>query len=241
MPKPADVMITTAIYQQQYEVSKFLRIKPMALGILEILIALFGLGLTIWSNIFFLLWSPVIFIIIGAITVLAAHTCKPCLVKSSQILSFVNFAVVAIALRSHLFFTRGVPCFVLISCDILIFIFSIAIASTSCSCCCEPKPRPVTVSYMNTDLPVNHIVLMGQSDASAMAQPVSSILYMLPAADGQVPSALLPNCSPFLNASPPNYSPVPATPPPTYDQISAALLPNNGPVPSAPPPAYEAR
>lgn len=33
MPKPADVMITTAIYQQQYEVSKFLRIKPMALGV----------------------------------------------------------------------------------------------------------------------------------------------------------------------------------------------------------------
>lgn len=92
---------------------------------------------------------------------------------------------------------------------------------------------------MNTDLPVNHIVLMGQPNSSAMAQPVSSVLYMLPAADGQVPSSLLPNCGPFLNASPPNYSPVPATPPPTYDQISAALRPNNGPVPSAPPPAYE--
>lgn len=75
--------------------------------ILEISIALIGLGLTIWSNKHFLLWSPVIvsqsfqyqynimqrtntefssisilqFIIIGAITVLAAHTRKPRLVS----------------------------------------------------------------------------------------------------------------------------------------------------------------
>lgn len=84
---------------------------------------------------------------------------------------------------------------------------------------------------MNTDLPVNHVMLMGQPD--------SSVLYMMPTADGQVSPALLPMWGPFSIASPSNYSPVPTTPPPTYDQVSAALLLNNSPVPRAPPPAYE--
>ncbi|XP_042625784.1 extensin-like [Cyprinus carpio] len=75
---------------------------------------------------------------------------------------------------------------------------------------------------MNTDLPVNHIVLMGQPDPSAVVQSISSVMYMLPA-----PPPL------------PNYSPVPTIPPPAYDQVSAAPPPNYSPVPSAPPPAYE--
>ncbi|XP_067314021.1 uncharacterized protein si:ch211-175m2.4 isoform X2 [Pseudorasbora parva] len=237
MPKPAGVMITSAVYQQQNDVLQFLKIKPMALGILEIVIALFGLCLTIWINRLFLLWPPIVFIIIGSLTVLAAHTCKLRLVKSSQILSYVNFAVAVFSLRSHFFFTSGVSCFLLMSCDVLILLFSVAVAATFCPCCCKPKSRPAMVSYMNSDLPVNHIVLMGQPDPSGMAQPVSSVLYMLPSADGQIPPALLPNWGPVTYASPPNYSPVPSTPPPTYDQ--AALLPNNGPVPNAPPPPYE--
>ncbi|KAK7138326.1 hypothetical protein R3I94_013826 [Phoxinus phoxinus] len=239
MPKPTDVMMSTEVYQQQYDVSQFLKIRPMALGILEILIGLLGLGLTIWTNRLFLLWPPCVFIIIGALTVSAAHTCKPRLVKYSQILSYVNFAVAAFSLRSHFYITWGVSCFLLMSCDILICIFSLAVAATFCPCCCKPKSRPVTVSYMNTDLPVNHIVLMGQPDSSAMGQTVSSVLYMMPTADGQVSPALLPMWGQFSNASSPNYWPVPTTPPPTYDQVSAALLLNNSPVPRAPPPAYE--
>ncbi|KAL0176671.1 hypothetical protein M9458_029001, partial [Cirrhinus mrigala] len=84
------------------------------------------------------------------------------------------------------------------------------------------------ISYMNGDLPVNHIVLMGQSDSSAVVQSVSSVMYMLPAAHGSVPPAPLPN-----------YSPVPNLPPPAYDQVSYAPPSNYGPVPSEPPPAYE--
>ncbi|XP_077091938.1 uncharacterized protein LOC143744370 isoform X2 [Siphateles boraxobius] len=234
MPKPTDVMMSTEVYQQQYDVSQFLEIQPMALGMLEILIGILGLGLTIWNDRPFLLWSPIVFILIGALTVLAAHTRKPRLVKYSQILSCVNFAVAAFSLHSHFHIIWGVSCFLLLSCDILTSIFSLAVAATFCPCCCKPKSRPVTVSYLNTDLPVNHIVLMGQPDSSAMAQPVGSVLYMMSRAE-----ALVPMCGPFSNASPPNYSPVPSTPPPTYDQVSAALQLNNSPVTRAPPPAYE--
>ncbi|XP_016361871.1 uncharacterized protein LOC107703661 isoform X3 [Sinocyclocheilus anshuiensis] len=178
MPKPTDVMLTVPVYQQQqYGVSRFLKIKPLALGILELLLALLGLCLTIWNVHFSLLWSPI----------------------------------------------SGVTCFLLMACDTLILIFSVTVALTSCSCCCRPKSRHVEISYMNADLPVNHIVLMGQPDPSAVVQSVSSVMYVLPA----VPPAPLPN-----------YSPVPTTPPPAYDQVSAAPPPNYGPVPSAPPPAY---
>ncbi|KTF90592.1 hypothetical protein cypCar_00012199 [Cyprinus carpio] len=202
MPKPSDVMRTMPVYQQhQYEVSRFLTTKPLALGILEILLALLGLCLTIWNEIFSLFWSPISFTLTGVITVYAANTCKPCL---------------------------GVSCFLLMACDTLIVIFSVTVALTSFSCCCRPKSRHVEVSCMNTDLPVNHIVLMGQPDSSTVLQSVSSVMYMLPAAHGLVPPAPLPN-----------YSPVPTLPPPPYDQVSAAPPPNYGPVPSAPPPAYE--
>ncbi len=95
--------------------------------------------------------------------------------------------------------------------------------------------RHVEISYMNSDLPVNHIVLVGQLDPSAMVHSISSAMYVLPAAHGSVPPV-------------PNYSPVPTIPPPAYDQVSAAPNsdqvsavppPNYGPVPSTPPPAYE--
>ncbi|KAF4105210.1 uncharacterized protein LOC131553091 isoform X2 [Onychostoma macrolepis] len=243
MPEPTDVMITTPFYQQQqYEVSRFLKIKPLALGILEILIALLGLGLTIWNESFFVIWSPVIFIIIGAVTVSAAHTRKPRLVKTSQMLSYVNLAVVTFSLRGHLVYVLATPdvsFYVLVACDILIFIFSLAVAVTSCSCCCRPKSTPVTFSYVTTDFPVNHIMQMGQPDPSAVAQPVSSFMYVLPAAHGSVPPAPLPNYGHVPNAFPPMYSPVPTTPPSNYDKVSDALPPNYGPVPCAPPPAYE--
>ncbi|XP_042625781.1 proline, histidine and glycine-rich protein 1-like [Cyprinus carpio] len=80
---------------------------------------------------------------------------------------------------------------------------------------------------------------MGQPDSSAVAQPVSSVMYMLPAAHGLVTPAPLPNCGLFPNASPPIYSPVPTTPPPSYDKLSDAPPPNYGPVARTPPPAYE--
>ncbi|XP_058653295.1 uncharacterized protein LOC131553012 isoform X2 [Onychostoma macrolepis] len=257
MPKPADVMLTVPVYQQQqYDVSRFLKIKPLALGvkthcstsrevfseyeqtgtiscvfvsqILELLLALLGLCLIIWNVCFSLLWSPVSFILTGALTVSAASTCKPCLVKSSQMLSYFNAAAAALSLRFHFYYTWGVTCFVLMACDTLIFIFSVTVALTSYSCCCRPKPRHVEISYMDADLPVNHIVLVGQPDPSAVVQSVSSIMYMLPAAHGSVPPAPLPN-----------YSPVPTIPPPAYDQVSAAPPPNYSSVPSTPPPAYE--
>lgn len=243
MPEPTEVMITTPFYQQQQnEISKFLKIKPLALGILEILIALLKLGLTIWNKSFFVIWSPFIYIVIGAITVSAAHTCKPRLVKSSQMLSYVNVAVVSFSLRAHFILvgvTPDVSSYVPVICDILIFIFSLAVAVTACSCCCRPKSTPVIISYETTDLPVNHIMQMGQLDSSAVAQPVSSAMYVLPAAHGSVPPVPLPNYSHVPSASPPMYSPVPTTPPSSYDKVSDALPPNYSPVPSTPLPAYE--
>ncbi|XP_073677055.1 uncharacterized protein [Garra rufa] len=228
-------MITTPLYQyQQYEVSKFLKTKPLVLGILEILLAILAFGLTIWSECYFLLWSPIIFIIIGAITVLAAHTLKPCLVKASQLIGYVNFAIAAFSLRSHIiwvFIAGDVSAYILLACDILIFILSLVVAASYCSCCCNPESTPVVVSCVTTNLPVNQPYL------SAATQPVSSVVYVLP--HGSVPPASLPNYGPVPFASPPMYSPVPNTPPPNYDKLSDALPPNYGPVPSAPPPAYE--
>lgn len=228
MPEPTVAMITTPFYQQQqYEVSRFLKVKPLALGILEILITLLKLCLIIWKKNFILIWSPVIFFIIGAITVAAAQTRKPRLVKTSQMLSFVNCAVVTFSLRVPFIFrwvTSDVFFYIPVICDILIFILSLVVAVTSCSCCCRPKSIPVMVSYMTTDLPVNPIMPMGQPDAYAVAP---------------VPLAPLPNHGHVPNASPPMYSPVPTTPPSNYEKVSDALPPNYSPVPSSPPPAYE--
>ncbi|TRY83935.1 hypothetical protein DNTS_014667 [Danionella cerebrum] len=75
MPKPADVMLRDH-QRHQYEVSRFLRAKPAALGILEILVALSALGLTIWKQYFRLLWSPITFFSTGTLTVSAAYCCK---------------------------------------------------------------------------------------------------------------------------------------------------------------------
>ncbi|XP_026135669.1 uncharacterized protein LOC113113595 [Carassius auratus] len=223
MPKPADEMPTVPVHQRgQYDVSSFLKVKPLALGILELLLALLGLCLTIWNVHFSLLWSPISFILTGVLTVSAARTCKPCLVKSSQMLSCFNTAAAAVSLRFHFYYSWGVICFLLMACDTLILIFSVTVALSFCCCCCRPKSRRVEISYMNADLPVNHVVFMGQPDPSAVVQSFSSVMYVLPA-----PAPL------------PNYSPVLDIPPPAYDQISAAPPPNYSSVPSAPPPAYE--
>ncbi|XP_043112398.1 uncharacterized protein LOC122357184 [Puntigrus tetrazona] len=225
MPKPTDVTLTVPeSRQQRYDISRFLKIKPLALGILELLLASLGLCLTIWNVCFSLLWSPIGFILTGALTVSAASTCKPCLVKSSQMLSYFNAAAAALSLRFHFYHTWGVTCFLLMACDILIFIFSVTVALTSCSCCCRPKPRLVGIGYMNADLPVNHIVLVGRSDPAVLVQSVSPVMYTQPAARGPVP---------------PSYSPAPTVPPPAYEQASAAPPPDYSTVPSAPPPAYE--
>ncbi|XP_050969973.1 protein shisa-5 isoform X1 [Labeo rohita] len=157
-------------------------------------------------------------------------------------LSYVNFAIASLSFRYQFVLVKIFPDMYLyahITCDILIFIVSLAIAVTSCSCCWSPKPTPVMVSYVATDLPVNHIVQLGQPDPSAVAGHVSSVMYVLPAAHGSNPPAPLPNYGPVPNASPPIYSPVPTTPPPNYDKVSDALPLNYGPVPNAPPSAYE--
>ncbi|XP_052429563.1 uncharacterized protein LOC127970898 isoform X2 [Carassius gibelio] len=221
MPKPADEMPTVPVHQRgQYDVSSFLKVKPLALGILELLLALLGLCLTIWNVRFSLLWSPISFILTGVLTVSAARTCKPCLVKSSQMFSCFNTAAAAVSLRFHFYYSWGVICFLLMACDTLILIFSVTVALSFCCCCCRPKSRRVEISYMNADLPVNHVVFMGQPDPSVVVQSFSSVMYVL--------------------AAPlPNYSPVLDIPPPAYDQISAAPPPNYSSVPSAPPPAYE--
>ncbi|XP_039531252.1 sulfated surface glycoprotein 185-like isoform X1 [Pimephales promelas] len=237
MPKSPDVMMSTEVYQQQYDVSKFLRIKPMAVGILEILIGLSALGLTIWNDRLFLLWSPIVFIIIGALILSAAITCKPRLVKVSKIFSCVNFGVAVFSLYSHFHILFSLSCHLLLLCDILILIFSLAVAATFCPCCCKPKSRPVTVSYMNTDLPANNIVLMGQPDCSATAHP-GSVLYTMPTAGGQASATLLPIWGLFSNAHPPNYIPVPITSPPNYNPVPITSPPNYNPVPITSPPNY---
>ncbi|XP_043112645.1 uncharacterized protein LOC122357351 isoform X2 [Puntigrus tetrazona] len=232
MPESTNVIITSPLYQhQQYEISRFLHNQPLVLGILEILVALLAFVLTICNKTFFLIWIPIIFVIIGAITISAAQTRKPCLVKTSQILSYVSFALVALSLLLHLVFILGisdVSSFVLVACDIMIFVISLAVAITSCSCCGRPQSTPAMVSYMTTDLPVNSIMPY----RSAEGQPVGSVIYVLP----PVP---LPNYSHVPSASPPMYSLLPTTSPSNYDKVSGALPPNYSAVPSAPPPAYE--
>ncbi len=95
------------------------------------------------------------------------------------------------------------------------------------------------VSYATTDLPVNNIMQLGQPDPSAVAGPVSSVVYVLPAAHSPVLSVPLPNYGPIASASPPIYSPTNYTSTQLWHPTeSHALPPFNGPVPSAPPPAY---
>ncbi|KAL0176670.1 hypothetical protein M9458_029000, partial [Cirrhinus mrigala] len=96
---------------------------------------------------------------------------------------------------------------------------------------------PVMVSCVTTNMPVNYVMHMGQPYPSAVAQPASSVMYMLP--HGSVLSAPLPNYGPVPTASTPMYNSVPNSPPPNYDKLSDAPPPNYSPVPSASPPAYE--
>ncbi|XP_051514604.1 uncharacterized protein LOC127418195 isoform X1 [Myxocyprinus asiaticus] len=207
MPNSSDVMIASAVYQQQQcAVSKFLKIKQMVFGVLEILTALVGLGFTSWQIFWFLSLSSVFFILTGVVTVSAACIRKPCLVKFAQILNYINIAAAATSLRINFILRWGVSFVVLVVCDVLVIIFSIIIASSSCSCCCRPKPRSTMVSYMNTNLPVNNIVFVGQLDPSALPQPGSSVLYMMPANYGPVPTA-----------PPANFNQLPTSPPPAYE------------------------
>ncbi|XP_051514605.1 uncharacterized protein LOC127418195 isoform X2 [Myxocyprinus asiaticus] len=174
MPNSSDVMIASAVYQQQQcAVSKFLKIKQMVFGVLEILTALVGLGFTSWQIFWFLSLSSVFFILTGVVTVSAACIRKPCLVKFAQILNYINIAAAATSLRIN-FILRW--------------------------------PRSTMVSYMNTNLPVNNIVFVGQLDPSALPQPGSSVLYMMPANYGPVPTA-----------PPANFNQLPTSPPPAYE------------------------
>ncbi|XP_051505252.1 uncharacterized protein si:ch211-175m2.4 [Myxocyprinus asiaticus] len=223
-------MIATPVYQQQpNEVSRFLKIKPLVFGVLEILTALIGIGFIIWQHFWFHLWSPVFCILTGAVTVSAACKPNPCLVKTAQVFNYVNIATAATSLRVNLV-RWGLSLVVLMGCDILALIFSIIIASSSCFCCCRPKSRSdAAVSYMNTNLPVNNIVFVGQLDPSALPQPGSSVLSVMPA-----------NYRPVPTAPPAYYVPVPTALPGNYGPVPNAHPANYGPLPTTPPPAYEA-
>ncbi|XP_057206236.1 uncharacterized protein si:ch211-175m2.4 isoform X2 [Triplophysa rosa] len=159
-------------------------------------------------------------------------------VKTAQALTYINMVVLAISFHYHLVFALvwGVIGIVLMVCDVLVLIFSIVIASASCSCCCRPKSRSVAVSYMSATVPVNSVGLLNHSDPSASPQPVTSVVYVLPATYGQVPSLPPPNyglVTPALSANyslvptapPANYNVVPTSPPPAYDQASVFSLP----------------
>ncbi|XP_052011063.1 uncharacterized protein LOC127663501 isoform X2 [Xyrauchen texanus] len=207
MPEPSDVMIASPVYQQQpCEVSQFLKIKPLVFGVLEILTASVALGFTSWQTFWFLSCLPVFFMLTGVVTVSAACIRKPRLVKIAQILNYINIVTAATSLRINFRLHWGMRFVVLVVCDVLVILFSIIIASSSCSCCCRPKSRSTTVSYMNTNLPVNNIVFVGQPDPSAFSQPGSSVLYVMPANYGPVPTE-----------PPGNFSQHPTSPPPAYE------------------------
>ncbi|KAA0709151.1 hypothetical protein E1301_Tti013765 [Triplophysa tibetana] len=229
--KPADIMIAYPAYQElPYEVSVFLKTKPRIFAVLEMLVSLVMMGLTITSTQYFLLPFPVFFILTGSIIVLAASKQNVCLVKTAQAFNYINIVVLTICFRSHLVFTLswGVIGIVLIICDVLVLIFSIVIASASCSCCCRSKSRSVAVNHVTTAVPVNSVGLLNHSDPSASPQPVTSVMYLLPATYGQVPSLPPPNYGPMMPVPSTYYSPVPTAPPANYNGF-----------PSSPPPAYD--
>ncbi|KAI7801961.1 hypothetical protein IRJ41_019723, partial [Triplophysa rosa] len=231
--------IAYPVYQERpYEVSVFLKTKPQIFAVLEMLVSLVMMSLNITSTAYFLLPFPVFFLLTGSVIVLAASKHNVCLVKTAQALTYINMVVLAISFHYHLVFALvwGVIGIVLMVCDVLVLIFSIVIASASCSCCCRPKSRSVAVSYMSATVPVNSVGLLNHSDPSASPQPVTSVVYVLPATYGQVPSLPPPNyglVTPALSANyslvptapPANYNVVPTSPPPAYDQASVFSLP----------------
>ncbi|XP_056626347.1 uncharacterized protein LOC130438445 isoform X2 [Triplophysa dalaica] len=224
-------MIAYPSYQElPYEVSVFLRTKPQIFALLEMLVSVMMMGLNINTSQYFLLPFPVFFILTGSIIMLAASKQKVCLVKTAQAFNYINIVVLTICFRFHLVFTliMGVIGIILIICDVLVLIFSIVIAAASCSWCCRSKSRSVAVSHVTIAVPANSVGLLNHSDPSASPRPVTSVMYVLPATYGQVPSLPPPNYGPMTPVPSAYYSPVPTAPPASYNGF-----------PTSPPPAYD--
>ncbi|XP_059424380.1 uncharacterized protein si:ch211-135n15.2 isoform X2 [Carassius carassius] len=223
MPRRDDI---TSFLQQsvspfdQRVVSKFLKIRPKILGVLEISIGITMLILAIWTGFLYLLWSCLI-------------------VRFSQFLNCFNAIAAAISIPFHCLDSDGVTLILLVFCDALVFIISVIVASSSCDCC-RMKSRHVAVSYIIRDVPYmtdNNIVQPG---------PFAPDLSPLEHQPKYLPSPLAPppnyhpaNYNPSSSAQPPNDHPSPSAPPPIYDQSPSVPPPIYDQSPSVPPPNYD--
>ncbi|KAI7801960.1 hypothetical protein IRJ41_019722, partial [Triplophysa rosa] len=185
--------IASRVYEE--EVSKFLKIKSHVWGVLEILVGSVAFVCILLYGVLPLIVIPVLYVLTGSLTVLAACTCNLCL----------------------LWDVTGI---VLTVSGNLVLVFSVVVAATSCSCCCRPKSRSVAVSYVSTAVPANSVGLLNQSDPSASPQPVSSVVCVLPSTPppnySPTTSALPAYYSPVSTAPPTDYNSVPTSPPPPY-------------------------
>ncbi|KAK9961331.1 hypothetical protein ABG768_009124 [Culter alburnus] len=197
MPRRDDM---TSFLQQpaslfdQRVVSKFMKIRPKIMGVLEISLGMVMFVLEIWTGFLFLLWSCLISVLTGSVTILAASKRNKCQVLISQFLNCFNAIAAVISIPFHCVDSDGMTLILLVACDVLVFIISVIVASSSCDCCTK-KSRDVAVSYINRDVPYmtdNNIVLQGQLG----------------------PFAPPPNYEP---RPPPNYDAVPSAPPLRYD------------------------
>ncbi|XP_058602919.1 uncharacterized protein LOC131521841 [Onychostoma macrolepis] len=235
MPRRDDV---TSFPQQsvspfdQRVVSKFLKIRPKILGVLEISIGITMLILTIWTGFLYLLWSCLISILTGSVTVSAAYTRNTCRVRISQFLNCFSAIAAAIYIPFHCLDSDGVTLILLVFCDALVFIISVIVTSSSCDCC-RMKSRHVAVSYINRDVPYmtdNSIVLPGpfapppNYDPSPLEPPPKYHPY---------PTHPV-NYNPSSSAPPPIYDPSPSAPPLSCDPGLSEPPPSYNPCPSAP-------
>ncbi|CAM4703936.1 unnamed protein product [Leuciscus chuanchicus] len=212
MPRRDDV---TSILQQpaslfdQRVVSKFMTIRPKFLGVLDITISIGMIVLTICTGFLYLLWSCLISVLTGAVTVSAACKRNAFRVRISQFLNCFNAIASVLSIPFHCLDSDGVTLILLVVCDVLVFIISVIFTSSSCDCC-RMKSRHVAVSYINRDEPYmidNNIVLRGQRD------PFAPPKNYVPS-----PSASPAYYNPSPSASPPDYDTVPSAPPLSYDE-----------------------
>ncbi|XP_067304208.1 uncharacterized protein si:ch211-135n15.2 isoform X2 [Pseudorasbora parva] len=203
MPRRGDVSFLQqpASPFDQCVVSKFMMIRPKVLGVLEISLGMGMIALTIWTGFLFLLWSCLISVSTGSVTLSAACKLNTC---------------------------QGVTLILLVGCDVLVFVISVIV--TSSSCVCMTKSRHVAVSYINRDVPYmtdNNIVLQGHFapppnyDPSPLAPPAyyNTSPSAPPAYYNTSPSAPPPTYNPVLSAPPLNYVPGLSEPPPSYNQV----------------------
>ncbi|XP_067304207.1 uncharacterized protein si:ch211-135n15.2 isoform X1 [Pseudorasbora parva] len=230
MPRRGDVSFLQqpASPFDQCVVSKFMMIRPKVLGVLEISLGMGMIALTIWTGFLFLLWSCLISVSTGSVTLSAACKLNTCQVRISQFLNGFNAIAAAISIPFHCFDSDGVTLILLVGCDVLVFVISVIV--TSSSCVCMTKSRHVAVSYINRDVPYmtdNNIVLQGHFapppnyDPSPLAPPAyyNTSPSAPPAYYNTSPSAPPPTYNPVLSAPPLNYVPGLSEPPPSYNQV----------------------